>query len=136
MQYLLLNERRNPSVFLQLSLESNNFLNPVILLLKIVLVFPNSRLHLEGYIAELIKFYSSYDEIECRAFINFLDVLNVTLAIFDEDTDYSLIKMKNIENDFPDIDLENYRIFSQSKRFVDLVSQPTNQQNTTKTLNS
>ena len=136
LQYLLLNERRNPSVFLQLSLESSNFLNPVILLLKVVLIFPNSRLHLEGYIAELIKFYSSYDEIECRAFINFLDVLNVTLAIFDEDTDYSLIKMKNIENDFPDINLENYRIFSQSKQFVDLVAQPTNQQNTTKTLNS
>ena len=136
LQYLLLNERRNPSVFLQLSLESSNFLNPVILLLKVVLIFPNSRLHLEGYIAELIKFYSSYDEMECRAFINFLDVLNVTLAIFDEDTDYSLIKMKNIENDFPDINLENYRIFSQSKQFVDLVAQPTNQQNTTKTLNS
>jgi hypothetical protein len=41
------------------------------------------------------------------------------LAIFDEDTDYSLIKMKNVDNDLADINLENYRVFSQLKRFVD-----------------
>jgi tRNA isopentenyl-2-thiomethyl-A-37 hydroxylase MiaE len=92
-------------------------------------------LYLESYVAELIKFYSSYDESECRAFINFLDVLNVTLAIFDEDTNYSLIKMKNVENDFPDINLENYRVFSQSKQFAELVNQPSDRQDTTRTLN-
>ncbi len=135
LQYLLLDERRGPSEFLQLSLESNNLLSPVILLLKIVLIFPNSRLYLESYVAELIRFYSSYDEIECRPFINFLDVLNVTLAIFDEDTNYSLIKMKNVENDFPDINLENYRVFSQSKRLVELANQPSDRQDTTRTLN-
>ncbi|PZO37396.1 MAG: hypothetical protein DCF19_18870 [Pseudanabaena frigida] len=134
LQYLLLSERRKPSEFLQLSLELNNFLSPVILLLKVVLVFPNSRLYLESYVAELIQFYSNYDEVECRSFINFLDVLNVTLAIFDEDTNYSLIKMKNVETDFPDVDLENYRVFSQ-RRFVNLVNQPIDRQDTTKTLN-
>lgn len=135
LQYILLNERRHPSDFLQLSLENNNFLNPVILLLKVVLLFPKSRLYLENYIAELIRFYSNYDESECRSFITFLDVLNVTLAIFDEDTDYSLVRMKNIENDISDANLENYRVFSQSKKLSDLHNQTISSQDTTKTLN-
>jgi hypothetical protein len=142
LQYLLLNERRKPSEFLQLSLEYDNFLNPIILLLKIVLILPHSRFYLESYVAELLKFYSVYDETECRPFINFLDVLNVTLAIFDEDTDYSLIKMKNVDNDLADINLENYRVFSQLKRFVDFDQKSVEQfeqfeqEDTTRTLDS
>lgn len=128
LQYILLNERRQPSNFLQLSLDSNNFLSPVILLLKVVLLCPKSRLYLESYIAELIKFYSAYDEVECRSFISFLDILNVTLAIFDEDTDYSLVKMKDYENDVPDVNLDNYRVFSQYKRLADLEPQPVHPQ--------
>ena len=135
MQYLLLSERRKPSEFLQLSLEYDNFLNPIILLLKIVLIQPHIRFYLEGYVADLIKFYSVYEETECQAFINFLDVLNVTLAIFDEDTDYSLIKMKNIENDLTDVNLDNYRVFSQLKRIVDRSKQPVDKEDTTETLN-
>ena len=67
--------------------------------------------------------------------------MNVTLAIFDEDTDYSLIKMKNADNDLVDINLENYRVFSQLKRFVDLEQKSVEQfewleqEDTTKTLN-
>lgn len=120
LHHLLLNEHRHPSTFLQLSLDSNNFLSPVILLLKIVLLCPKSRLYLESYIAELIKFYSFYDEVECRSFISFLDILNVTLAIFDEDTDYSLVKMKDYESDIPDVNLDNYRVFSQYKKLAEL----------------
>ncbi len=135
LQYLLLSERRKPSEFLQLSLEYDNFLNPIILLLKIVLIQPHIRFYLEGYVADLIKFYSVYEETECQAFINFLDVLNVTLAIFDEDTDYSLIKMKNIENDLTDVNLDNYRVFSQLKRIVDRSKQPVDKEDTTETLN-
>lgn len=118
LQYLLLNKRRHPSEFLQLSLECNNLLNLVILLLKTVLIYPNIRFYLESYVAELIKFYSSYEETECRTFINFLDILNVTLAIFDEDINYSLIKMNNVEQDEQDINLENYRVFSQLKKLT------------------
>ncbi len=127
LQHILLKGHHQPSQLLKSSLESNNFLNLVILLLKIILLFPNSRLYLERYIAELIKFYSSYDETECSSFINFLDVLNVTLAIFEEDTDYSLIKMNNGENDLTTMNLENYRVFSQAKILPNLVSQSTNQ---------
>lgn len=134
LRYLLLNKRRQPSELLQLSLESNNLLRYVVLLLKVVLICPKSRLYLESYIAELIKFYSSYDEVECRCFIVFLDMLNVTLAIFDKDTDYSLVKMKNLENDFTDISLENYRIFSQSKSLENFISQQLSEQDSTKTL--
>lgn len=46
LRYLLLNERRQPSELLQLSLESNNLLRYVVLLLKVVLICPKSRLYL------------------------------------------------------------------------------------------
>ena len=134
LQYLLLSERRKPSEFLKLSLEYNNLLSPVILLLKIILIHSNLRFYLESYVAELIKFYSSYEETECLAFINFLDILNVTLAVFDEDTNYSLVKMDNVDNDLLGINLENYRVFSQVNNPKKLVSQSTSQENTTKTL--
>ena len=134
LQYLLLNERRQPSDFLQLSLESNNYLTPVIFLLKTVLIVPESRVYLESHIAELIRFYSSYDERECRAFINFLDVLNVTLAIFDDDTNYSLIKMQNTEAEMAGLNLDHYRIFSQAKRHEDPSNMSIAAQDETKTL--
>ncbi|PZU92834.1 MAG: hypothetical protein DCE90_17735 [Pseudanabaena sp.] len=134
LQYLLLNERRQPSDFLQLSLESNNYLTPVIFLIKTILIVAESRVYLESHIAELIRFYSSYNESECRSFINFLDVLNVTLAIFDDDTNYSLIKMKNAEAEMVSLDLDHYRIFSQVKSYENLPKNLTNIQNTTQTL--
>jgi hypothetical protein len=122
LKYILLDERRHPSEFVKFVLEFNSVLTLVILLLKIVLIFPNIRLYLENHIAELIKFYSACEEEECRVFIDFLDVLNVTLAIFDEDTDYSLIKMNknDTDQDLCDPDLNDYRVFSQSKKTVDL----------------
>ncbi|MFN9609557.1 MAG: hypothetical protein ACK571_15335, partial [Pseudanabaena sp.] len=43
LRYLLLNKRRQPSELLQLSLESNNLLRYVVLLLKVVLICPKSR---------------------------------------------------------------------------------------------
>ena len=118
LKYLLIDEHHHPSDILQSSLESNNLLNPIIMLLKTVLLCSKSRLYLEIYVADLVKFYSKYSEEECRSFINFLDILNVTLAIFDEDTDYSLVKVKkdmDNEEDLVDEDLNNYRIFSQTR---------------------
>jgi hypothetical protein len=96
LKYILLDDHRHPSRFLQSALDSQNFLGTIIILLKIILLFPDSRRYLEGYVAELLKFFSAYSEEECGDFINFLDVLNVTLAIFDDDTDYCLIKMNNV----------------------------------------
>ncbi len=95
LRHILLDDHRHPSRFLQSALDSQNFLGSIIILLKIVLLFPDSRRYLEGYVAELLKFFSAYSEEECSDFINFLDVLNVTLAIFDDDTDYCLIKMNS-----------------------------------------
>ncbi|MDX2255320.1 MAG: hypothetical protein NW214_07390 [Pseudanabaenaceae cyanobacterium bins.39] len=135
-RWILLDEYRHPSSLLNKVLEERNFLHLVILLLKIILFFPSCRIYLESYIAELVKYYSGYEESECVDFINLLDILNVTLAIFDNDTDYSLVKMahphfpqqlpyapnshyrdhpSNHEHD-DDADLDNYRIFSQTKK--------------------
>ncbi|MBD2150076.1 hypothetical protein H6F44_08065 [Pseudanabaena sp. FACHB-1277] len=98
LKHILLDEYRHPSRFLKFALNAQNFLGLIIILLKIVLLCPDSRRYLEGYVAELINFFSVYSEEECNDFIKFLDVLNVTLAIFDDDTDYSLIKMHNAES--------------------------------------
>ena len=141
LKHILLDRYRHPSRFLQFAINAQNFLGLIIILLKIVLLCPDSRRYLEGYVAELINFFSVYSEEECNDFIKFLDVLNVTLAIFDDDTDYSLIKMHNdcdrIYNEYLDTqpqphrqhnihnqnladinhdpNFDNYRIFSQSK---------------------
>jgi hypothetical protein len=132
LQYILLDDHHQPSKFVKLAIDFNNILSPVILLLKVVLIFPSIRLYLETYIADLIRFYSTCDDSECRGFIDFVDVLNVTLAIFDEDTNYSLIKMNQGKSDNEqgitdlntdlnaDLNLDNYRVFSQSKKLAKL----------------
>jgi hypothetical protein len=43
--------------------------------------------------------------------------------------------MKNIENDLTDINLDNYRVFSQLKRLVDRGKQPVDKDDITETLN-
>lgn len=97
---------------------SDNPLNLVIILLKIVLICPYIRVYLEKLIAILIKYYQNYPESECQWIVNFFEVLNVTLAIYaDQDVRYNVVKLTGSENDETLSDRDNwdhYRIFSQS----------------------
>ncbi|MEC4804985.1 MAG: hypothetical protein SAJ72_12070 [Jaaginema sp. PMC 1080.18] len=94
----------------------NHQLTLSIILLKLVLVCPNGRMHLEKRIAELIKYYQNVNEAECEWAIHFFEVFNITFAIYaDNDVEYSLIKTRKShqQNTDEDINLESYHIFSQ-----------------------
>ena len=65
----------------------------VIVLLKLILICKNSRTYLEAKIAELIRYYESFSEDECWWIVNFLEIFNVTFAIYAENVQYNLIKM-------------------------------------------
>lgn len=115
---LLTTENQNdPSpLFIQL-LSQGSPITLVIILLKVILISRYSRTHLEARIAGLIKHYQNYPEDDCDWVVNFLEIFNVTFAIYAENVQYNLVKM---EQDPPQdaalFDPDTYRIFSQLRR--------------------
>jgi hypothetical protein len=106
-----------PSSLFVLLLSQGHSLTLVVLLLKIIMISRNSRMHLELRIAHLIGYYDKFPVSECEWVINFIEVFNITLAIYAENVEYSLIKMKEEEksNIKPKFNLDGYRVFSQLK---------------------
>jgi hypothetical protein len=97
-------------------LSQGNPLTLVIILLKIILISRNSRSHLELRIAELIRYYNNYPEAECYWVINFIEIFNITFAIYAENVEYNLIRMEQEELIVqPQYHLDSYRVFSQLK---------------------
>ena len=108
--------KRDPSPLFIVLLSQGHSLTLVIVLLKIILICRNARSHLEVRIADLIRYYDQYPENECRWVIHFLEIFNITFAIYADNVEYNLIKVK--ENELvPDKkqDLDTYRVFSQMK---------------------
>jgi len=66
----------------------------VALLLKLILICETSRSHLEICVGHLIRYYESFDQQECTWVINFLEVLNVALAVHAENVEYNLLKVE------------------------------------------
>ncbi|KAM3115546.1 hypothetical protein [Phormidesmis sp. 146-33] len=118
-EYLTTENRNDPSALFVLLLSQGNPMTLVIVLLKLILICKNARTHLEAQIAELIRYYEKCPEEDCWWVVNFLEIFNVTFAIYAENVQYNLIKMdENLPP--PDltpqqIDLDEYRIFSQLK---------------------
>ncbi len=118
-EYLTTENRKDPSTLFVLLLSQGNPMTLVIVLLKLILICKNARTHLEAQIAELIRYYEKCPEEDCWWVVNFLEIFNVTFAIYAENVQYNLIKMD--ENPLPphptpqQIDLDEYRIFSQLK---------------------
>lgn len=107
---------RDPSSLFVMLLSQGNPLTLVIILLKIILISRNSRSHLELRIAELIRYYNNYPEAECYWVINFIEIFNITFAIYAENVEYNLIRMEQEELIVqPQYDLDSYRVFSQLK---------------------
>ena len=96
-------------IFISL-LEEGHPLTLVVILLKIILVCKNARHHLEMRIGNLICYYESYPEKECQKIINFLEIFNITFAIYADDVEYNLINMQT--KNHPKLDLEGYHVFS------------------------
>ncbi len=106
---------KEPSSLFILLLTQGHSLTLVIILLKTILISRNSRRHLEIRIAHLIRYYEKYPEDECKWVINFMEVFNITFAIYAENVEYNLIKMEEEQSSNPQLNLDGYRVFSQMK---------------------
>ncbi len=121
-EHLTTENRRVPSPLFVLLVSQGSPMTLVIVLLKLILICKNARTHLEAQIAELIRYYEDFPEDECWWVVNFLEIFNVTFAIYAENVQYNLIKMDKdqeplqIPKASPDLDA--YRVFSQLKRDV------------------
>lgn len=114
--YLTTENGREPSSLFILLLSQGHPLTLVIVLLKIILISKNSRNHLEGRIAQLLRYYNNYPEDECQWLINFIEIFHITFAIYAENVEYNLIKKKEDEQTpEPQVNLANYHVFSQLK---------------------
>ncbi|MEH2346696.1 MAG: hypothetical protein V7K55_01595 [Nostoc sp.] len=112
---LTIENGKEPSSLFLLLTTQGHALTLVIILLKIILISKNSRKHLETRIARLIRFYENYPEDECKGVINFMEIFNITFAIYAENVEYNLIKMEEEQSSNPQLNLDGYRVFSQMK---------------------
>ncbi len=72
--------------------------------------------HLESRLANLIRYYDQYSEAECQCFINFIEIFNITFAIYAENVEYNLIKIEDNEKVHEvEFDPNAYHVFSQLK---------------------
>jgi hypothetical protein len=118
--FLTIERNDTPSDFFVFILTQGHALTLVVLLLKIVLVCPNTRTHLDHQVAKLIRYYMQYPVDDCDWVVHFFEVFNIAFAIHgDRNVEYNLIRIrsgKTADYDSADQDLmENYRIFSQYK---------------------
>ncbi|MGB3768105.1 MAG: hypothetical protein WA947_16230 [Phormidesmis sp.] len=88
-------DQATPSKLFVRMLSQGNSLNVVVLLLKIVLISPNSQLYLESRLANLIAYYKQFMEAECRGIIQFLEICSVTFAIYSDNVEYNLVQVPN-----------------------------------------
>ena len=91
--YLTTEDQTTPSRLFVRMLSQGNPLNVAVILLKIVLVSPNSQLYLESRIADLIAYYKQFMEAECRGIIQFLEICSVTFAIYSDNVEYNLVQV-------------------------------------------
>lgn len=109
-------DRENPSLLFILLATQGKALTLAIILLKIVLICPQTSTHLECCLAQLIRYYKNQTESECQWLIHFLEVIQLTLTIYAEDVRYELVNMSECKRDMPATEERNtYRIFSQMK---------------------
>jgi hypothetical protein len=117
--YLMMEEDQPSSLF-SLVLSQGNALTLAIILLKLVLVSRRSQPYLEAKIANLIRYYEQFPQSECQWVINFLEVFQITFAIYAEDTEYNLVKVSSPPDpaEMTAVSepqgLETFRVFSQT----------------------
>ncbi|MBE9118420.1 hypothetical protein IQ249_21240 [Lusitaniella coriacea LEGE 07157] len=103
------------STFFDASTTTPTQANPLIsirLFVKLLLICPAAQTYLESQIAGFIEYYASYPESECQGFVNFVEVLNIALAIYTDTVNYSLLEVKSEQQENNSaIDLKAYRVF-------------------------
>ncbi|WP_313887497.1 hypothetical protein [Nodosilinea sp. LEGE 07088] len=119
--YLMTEDQEQPSPLFSIILSQGNALTLAVILLKLVLISRQSLPYLEARIASLIRYYEQFPPKECQWVINFLEVFQITFAIYGDNIEYNLIKIDDVD----DVDartaflssrqnLEAFRIFSQT----------------------
>ncbi len=114
--YLTTEDENTPSLLFARMLAQGNPLNVVVILLKVVLISPNSQLYLEARLANLISYYKQFMEAECQAIIQFLEICGVTFAIYSDNVEYNLVQVSAKNSDPNMAPVEEFRIFSRSFR--------------------
>lgn len=113
-EWLTTEDGQEPSYLFVLLTTQENTLTLAVILLKIILICQYVRTHLEVCIAQLIRYYEKYPENECQWFINFIEIFNIVFAMYTENVQYNLVKVRdnNLASQ-PAEHLESYRVFSQ-----------------------
>ncbi|MEO0867125.1 MAG: hypothetical protein AAFY17_01520 [Cyanobacteria bacterium J06642_11] len=114
--YLMTEDAQTPSPLFSLLLTNGRPLTLAIVLLKLILISPNSHPYLDARIADLIRYYEQFPREECQWIINFLEIYGVTLAICGSDVQYNLVNIQQHDADGDHAgtaSLDEYRIFSQ-----------------------
>jgi hypothetical protein len=86
-------DQENLTELFHVLLHHTNPLNFVVILLKLLLIHESIHCYLELKIAFVIKYYSKYSASKCKSIIAFIDMLNISLAIYTGKTRYNLVRM-------------------------------------------
>lgn len=99
-----------PSPLFLTLIEDGHPLTLVIMLLKVILICEHARNHLEMRIGNLISHYEHYPEQECQNIIHFIEIFNITFAIYADNVEYNLINMETKSSS--QMGLDSYHVFS------------------------
>lgn len=103
--FLTTENNQDPSYAFLLFVSQGHSLLLAIVLLKIILISPDSRSHLDSRIAKLVQYYirlnQEQDAENAGYFGYFLDIINVTLAIYTEGISYNILQSKDSPNSKP-----------------------------------
>ncbi|MDA0674007.1 MAG: hypothetical protein O3C67_09940 [Cyanobacteria bacterium] len=116
--YLMTEDKKKPSALFTLLLSQSSSLSLAIVLLKIILICRSCHPYLEARIASLIWYYDQFPREQCAWVINFLEVFQVTFAIYAEDVEYNLVNPNHPgePGEWSAEALEACRVFSQMMR--------------------
>jgi len=118
--YLMTEDQEQPSPLFSLVLSQGNALTLAIILLKLVLVSRHTLPYLEARIASLIRYYEQFPRSECQWVINFLEVFQITFAIYGDNIEYNLVQVNSHGERLKPAflpehqSLDAFRIFSQA----------------------
>jgi hypothetical protein len=112
-EYLTISNNCEPSPLFVALASQGNPLTLAILLLKIILICPQARTHLEVCIAKLIQYYEGYSQDECHWVIKFLEIAKIILAIFTDNVHYNFVSMGDEATAESILEDDTYRVFSQ-----------------------
>ena len=117
---LLTENKKEPSYLFSFILSQGNYLTLAIMLLKLVLISRGSLIYLEVRLADLIRYYEQFPQEDCQWVINFLEIFQVTFAIYTDNVEYNIIRTQKVLSSDGGINSESldditaFRIFSQT----------------------